>query len=342
VTASDARIATLVEAVDEAIQRMLSSEPTFAGLYDMLRYHHGWLDESLQPNTAPPGKKLRPVLCLLMADTVAQDWRTAVPAAAALEMVHNFSLIHDDIQDRSLLRRYRGTVWAIWGVGQGITAGDALLIEAERVLLESDPPVTADCTLGALRLLNQACRGLCEGQYLDLLWETELNVSVEQYLQMIERKTALLFQCSAELGAFYAGAQSAAQMHAAAYGRNLGMAFQVVDDILGVWGTEAETGKTAALDVTTRKKALPAVLGLSAEPSPTVRLLRALYALDRNLTPAETTEAKGLLDDLGVQVHTVNLARHYRDEAFKSLDQLAEYHDVAEIREFTYKVLPQV
>ena len=215
-------------------------------------------------------------------------------------MVHNFSLIHDDIQDRSPLRRYRDTVWAIWGVGQGITAGDALLIVAEQALLDPDPPIAPEVSLGALRLLNEACRRLCEGQYLDLHWEAELSVSVEQYLQMIERKTARLFQCSAELGAYYAGAELAVQAHAAAFGRSLGLAFQVVDDILGVWGTEEETGKTAALDVTTRKKALPAVLALNAESSAKVRLLRALYALDRNLTPEETAEAKGLLDELGV------------------------------------------
>src|SRR5438067_466856 len=125
--AGETRLREYVEAVDLAIQHMLTSEPSFAGLYDMLRYHHGWLDESLKPISAPPGKKLRPVLCLLMADTVAGEWRRAVPAAAALEMVHNFSLIHDDIQDRSPLRRYRDTVWSIWGIGQGITAGDALL-----------------------------------------------------------------------------------------------------------------------------------------------------------------------------------------------------------------------
>src|SRR5207247_338397 len=134
----------------------------------------------------PPGKKLRPSLCLLVAEGMAGDWRPALPAATAVELVHNFSLVHDDIQDNSPLRRHRPTVWWNWGIAQGVNAGDALLILAQQALVEADPPLRAEVALGALRLLNRSCRALCEGQYLDLLWEHEPSVTVEQYLEMIK------------------------------------------------------------------------------------------------------------------------------------------------------------
>jgi geranylgeranyl diphosphate synthase, type I len=334
------RLSAYGEAVDEAIRRVLHAEPRYQGLYDMVRYHHGWLDSNLHPIQAPPGKKLRPSLCLLMADSLLGYWQHAVPGAAAIEMVHNFSLIHDDIQDQSPLRRHRETVWVRWNVGQGITAGDALLILAEQCLIDPDPPAPPALRLGSLRMLNSACSRLCEGQYLDLLWETEPSVTVDDYLQMIEGKTARLFQCAAEMGAFCSRADEEMQLEAARYGAAMGMAFQAVDDWLGVWGEEAVTGKTSALDVTTRKKALPAVLALSRPPSPEVERLSALYAQQRLLTPEETHEATALIEQLGAHDETVEWARRYRDESLEHLAALGKRFDVSALREFTDTVLP--
>ena len=339
-SALDRQLTAYSEAVDEAIQRVLKATPLYQGLYDMLRYHHGWLDRDLQPIAASPGKKLRPALCLLVAETLLGYWRHAVPGAAAIEMVHNFSLIHDDIQDQSPMRRHRETIWTRWSVGQGITAGDALLILAEQSLVEPDPPAPAVISLGALRLLNGACRRLCEGQYLDLLWESRLRVGVDEYFEMIGGKTAALFGCAAEMGAFCSRAEPDLQQVASQYGTAMGMAFQVVDDWLGVWGDEADTGKTAALDVTTRKKALPAVLALSGPWSPNVERLAALYVLDRPLTPAEAHEATQLIEQLGAREQTVAWGRHYRDEALRHLEALSDKFDVTALRAYTDTVLP--
>jgi len=334
----ESRLAAFSTAIDELIRDLLIASPQYDGIYDMLRYHLGWIDESGNAVAAPPGKRLRPALCLLVAEGISGDWRAAVPGATAIELVHNFSLIHDDIEDRSELRRFRKTVWALRGEAQAINAGDSMLIVAEQALVERAP---AERALPALRLLNRSCRGLCEGQYLDLFWEHETSVTEHQYLEMIERKTARLFQTAAEMGALFAGADEATQQQFGSFGSSLGMAFQVIDDLLGAWAPVVDTGKTAELDIATRKKTLPAVLGLSSD-SPAGSRLRALYGLDRNLTPPETAEAIDLLNELGMRERTSEVARRYRDEAVGQLDTLAERHKVAPLRELILSVLPGI
>jgi len=318
---AESELAQRLEAVDAAVEMVLPNTPQFAGLYDMLRYHVGWIDRSLRRVEAPAGKKLRPTLCLMVADTLGEGWERAVPAAAAVELVHNFSLVHDDIEDRSPLRRYRETVWTVWGEAQAINVGDAILVLAQRALSEAET-VPGETRLEALRLLNASCLGLCEGQYLDLLWERESSVTVDEYLEMIERKTARLFQCSAELGALCGGGSADAQRQAALFGQSLGLAFQAVDDLLGVWAPEDATGKTAELDLASRKKSLPAVLGL-AEPSDEGGRLRTLYGLGRHLTPDETAEAKDLLERMGIHERASAYAQRYHEEAVMHLDHPA-------------------
>ncbi len=329
-----------LQAVDAAVERLLPTQPQFQGLYDMLRYHVGWVDRSLRRVEGPAGKKLRSMLCLLVADTLGTGWQQAVPAAAAVELIHNFSLVHDDIEDRSPLRRYRETVWTVWGDAQAINIGDAVLVLAQRALTEADdlPP---DVSLAALRRLNQACLGLCEGQYLDLLWEHESSVAVEQYLEMIERKTARLFECAAELGALCSGASPAAQHQAALFGSSLGMAFQAIDDLLGVWSPAAETGKTAQLDLASRKKSLPAVLGLAAPASGEADRFRSLFRLDRQLTPDETAEARQILDHLGIHQQAAAYVRRYHDEALQHLKHSAIRDRANSLREFAEMTLAE-
>lgn len=337
------RLAAFAAAVDAAMRRLLTSSPTYDGLYGMLRYHLGWVDRTLAPIEAPSGKKLRPGLCLLVAEALSGNWTPALPMATAVELVHNFSLIHDDIEDRSRLRRFRETVWAIWGEAHAINAGDAMLILAELALLEEPAALPPEIALGALARLNRTCRALCEGQYLDMCWEQEPWVSVDQYLEMIERKTARLFQCSAELGAFAVGASPIAQEQCAAYGSALGMAFQAVDDLLGVWGPEVETGKTADLDIANRKKTLPVVLGLSREaPSPARDRLRELLSLDRRLTPAETAEATRALEVLGAREEATAMARRFRAQALAALEHPAVSAHAEPLREFLHTALPSV
>jgi geranylgeranyl diphosphate synthase type I len=227
-------------------------------------------------------------------------------------------------------------VWTVWGDAQAINVGDAVLVLGQLALAEAKG-FSAETALHAVRLLNRACLGLCEGQYLDLLWEQERSVTVEQYIEMIERKTARLFECAAELGALCSGASPEAQRQAALFGSSLGLAFQAVDDLLGVWSPEAATGKTADLDLASRKKSLPAVLGLTAPASAEADRFRALFSLDRQLTSEETSEARQLLDTMGIHEQAAAYARRYHEEALAHLghpavrDRARILHEFAEM-----------
>jgi geranylgeranyl diphosphate synthase type I len=236
--------------------------------YAMLEYHLGWTGGS-----AATGKRLRPLLCLLCASAAGGDWRQALPAAAAIELIHNFSLIHDDIQDNSPLRRGRPTVWQKWGQAQAINAGDAMFTLAHLApqrLLELG--VAPEAALHTLAELNYTCVELTQGQYLDMSFERRQVVTVPEYLAMIEKKTAVLIAASTFLGARLAaagtgGAATERLDHFYAFGWNLGLAFQLQDDALGIWGDPNVTGKSAASDLEQRKKSLPVVYGLEHSAS---------------------------------------------------------------------------
>ncbi len=233
----------------------------------MLAYHLGWRDADLSnaEQPAPSGKKLRSGLALLVSEAVCGRIEPARDIAVAVELVHNFSLVHDDIQDHSELRRHRATVWRLWGAAQAINVGDALFALAQLVLARSGSPRAAELAA----VLNEACLRLVEGQFLDLeLQAGRLPLTLLGYEAMIGRKTGALFEACCRLGAIVAGADAAVQDGYARYGLELGIAFQEQDDVLGVWGTAAETGKPRAADVRERKKGLPAVLALTRPDAP--------------------------------------------------------------------------
>lgn len=232
-------------------------------LYQMLRYHLGWLDEDGSALPGSTGKALRPTLCLLACEATAGGYCQALPAAAALELVHNFSLIHDDIQDGDRERRHRATVWAIWGMPQAINAGTAMRVIASLTMLQLGAQgVPPEKQLRGLRLLDAACLRLIEGQYLDISFEDRLDVDVAAYLGMIEGKTASLIACSLELGALLGTDDERAVAALRGFGRNLGLAFQIRDDVLGIWGDQEKTGKPVGSDIRRKKKTLPIVCAL--------------------------------------------------------------------------------
>jgi len=229
--------------------------------YTMLAYHLGWTDNG------KAGKRIRPLLCLLCCTAAGGQWQQALPIAAAVELIHNFSLLHDDIQDNSPLRHGRPTVWTRWGAAQAINAGDAMFTLAylapHRLRAVG---LSADVSLAALADLTQTCLFLTQGQYLDMAFEQRPQITVAEYLTMIEKKTAVLIAAAARLGARVAGAEPARLEAFYRFGWNLGMAFQLQDDLLGIWGDPAVTGKSAASDLEKRKKSLPVVYGLEHSP----------------------------------------------------------------------------
>ena len=245
-------------AVEEEMRRVVGTVPeSLAGYHEMLTYHLGWTDG------ADAGKRIRPLLALLCCTAAGGNWKSALPLAAAIELIHNFSLIHDDIQDRSPTRRGRPTVWAKWGAAQAINAGDAMFTLAhlapQRLTVWQVDPATA---LWVLERLDQTCLALTQGQYLDMSFEERRRVTVAEYLAMIEGKTGALIAASAQLGARLGGVEGVRLDHFREFGLSLGLAFQIQDDLLGIWGNEALTGKSALSDIEARKKTLPVVFGL--------------------------------------------------------------------------------
>lgn len=299
------------------MQALLSNDdPALAPYFGMLRYHMGWADETLAPVKVETGKRIRPLLCLLVAQASGGDWRQALPAAVAVEFGHNFSLIHDDIQDASPLRRGRPTVWKLWGAPQALNIGDALFtlahLEMKRL---TERGVSAEVALEALEVLDRNCLALTQGQYLDLSFERRNQVSVDEYKTMIAAKTAALVTASTETGALVGGASAGQVAHYRAFGYHLGMAYQIQDDILGIWGKEHITGKSVATDIQTRKKSLPVIYGLERSEE-----LRRLYTAETP-TPAEIAQTVELLDAIGARSYAQEQARAYSQAAVKSLEE---------------------
>ncbi len=298
-----------------------------AGLFGMLRYHMGWADATFNPCQARTGKRVRPVLCLLACEACGGDWELALPAGAAVELLHNFSLIHDDIEDQDEIRRGRPTVWALWGEAQSINAGDTLFALAQLALLRlSERTVPATTVVAALCLLNRTCVAITEGQYLDIGFESRADVSIADYLAMVEEKTAALMACACEMGALVAapdpslglGSVQAARLwreHLHSFGYNLGLAFQMHDDILGIWGDPTVTGKPAGADVARRKKSLPILHGLEQSAE-----LEALLARD-TLSAADVHHATELLEKTSSREYAEQLAHEYHAQALAALEE---------------------
>jgi geranylgeranyl diphosphate synthase type I len=310
-------------------------EPGQAELFGMLRYHLGWVDALFQPCDARSGKQLRPLLCLLACEGCGGGWEQALPAAAAVELLHNFTLIHDDIEDRDRVRRDRPTVWSIWGQAQGINAGDTLFALAQLAMLRLQGRGLPSATIvETTRLFNETCVALTGGQYLDIGFESRSDVSVDDYLAMIEGKTAALVACSCEIGALVAGAPDAQREHLRAFGRHSGLAFQMLDDVLGIWGDSAVTGKPVGADIARRKKTLPLLHGLERSAE-----LRSLIAREV-VSAADVRRATHLLEEAGSRNYTERLAREHHDEALAALEQADLRREAARVlRELAYKLL---
>jgi geranylgeranyl diphosphate synthase type I len=296
------------------------AEQRVARFYGMLEYHLGWRDAGLDPAETNAGKLLRPQLCLLACRAAGGDPEQALPAAAALQLIHDFSLIHDDIEDQSDTRRGRATVWSIWGLAHGINVGDGMFALAHLALhamAEHDLPATR--TLAALRAFDETILTICEGQYLDLSGEGDLTVDEPRYLAMITRKTAALIGACCEIGAIVAGATPDSVAALKTYGLNLGLAFQVQDDVLGVWGDPRRTGKPYAADLERRKLSLPVIVALAhAEAGPQLREMYGTPAL----VPGDVEHLLSLLDAAGAREQCERAAEHYQREALAALDRL--------------------
>ncbi len=267
----------------------------------LARYHFGLDDEHGNPvEGRQGGKGVRPALSVLSAEAAGGAAETGVPGAVAVELVHNFSLIHDDVIDNDKERRHRPTVWAIWGVGRAVIAGDALLALAQQVLLEAgagDDPMAGARSGAAARCLADATAAMIAGQALDMAFESLPGVGVDSCLSMEAGKTGALLGAAASLGSVLAGAPTETTNALRRFGVELGLAFQAIDDLLGIWGDPGQTGKPSGNDIRQHKKTLPISAALATE-GPEAEELAGLLGRD-GLTEGEVVRAAQLVELCG-------------------------------------------
>jgi geranylgeranyl diphosphate synthase type I len=278
----------------------------------MAAYHMGWVDRDGRPDEAPPGKLVRPSLCLWACEAAGGSVEQAMPLACAVEWVHNFTLIHDDIQDGDRERRHRETVWSIWGAAQGINAGDALHALAFELLLAPGPDPGRRLRAG--RVLAAAVRQVVEGQCRDLALEGRPPAGVAAYLRMASAKTGALLGACLEAGAVLGGASAAAGARLRRAGQRLGLAFQVRDDWLGIWGVPERTGKSRDGDLDRRKVTYPVVAGWAAMPARDRARFRSRF---RRRDAAAGAELRSLLEAHGAQHLTAEAAVRFAGEAIE-------------------------
>lgn len=318
--------------IDEALRAI----PQPAGLLGrMTAYHLGWVEPDGSPADHPAGKRIRPALVCWAAEATGGALEAALPAACAVELVHNFTLVHDDVQDKDRLRRGRPTVWSVWGEAQAINAGDAIGAMALTTLLgppESEPAEQLRRSRAAAALLRAEIE-VIEGQTLDLQHEGRPDTPSETYLRMVEAKTGALIGASLELGAIVAGAPAAVQERLRRAGRLLGVAFQLRDDWLGVWGDRELTGKSTDNDLARRKLTYPVVRAFEAADAMQRDEFLSLY---RTPGPDEEPRIRGLLERLGGPQLTAGAAAEAAGRAVREAgdcglgaSRLEEFSDVA-------------
>jgi geranylgeranyl diphosphate synthase type I len=300
----------------------LAFSPDMDELNTMLTYHMGWEGEGAGPEAT--GKRIRPILVLLTSAAAGGKWEQALPAAAAVELVHNFSLIHDDIEDNSPVRRGRPTIWKKWGIPQAINTGDAMFTLAHLALLRLINSCSEVAVLEACRILQNTCLKLTQGQHLDIAYEARGDLSLESYWPMVNGKTAALLAACTELGALIANAPQAQWKSFRDFGYSLGLAFQVQDDLLGIWGDSAMTGKSAESDLITGKKSLPVLYGLSQNGKFARRWAQG------EITSSEVPALATQLEEEGARTYTQNTTNQLTKDALIALEDAAPQGEAGE------------
>ncbi|OEV03990.1 dimethylallyltranstransferase [Streptomyces oceani] len=309
-------------------------------------YHFGWIDAHGRPSAADGGKAVRPALALASTEAVGARPEAGIPGAVAVELVHNFSLLHDDLMDGDEQRRHRDTVWRVHGPAQAILVGDALFTLANEILLEPGTPETGR----AARRMTAATRKLIDGQAQDMAYEHRERVTVAECLEMEGNKTGALLACATSIGAVLGGADEHTADALEAYGFHLGLAFQAVDDLLGVWGDPEATGKQTWSDLRQRKKSLPVVAALASGTGSADKLAELMAADSRksqresgDFDEAEFASRAALIEEAGGRDMTLEVAHDQHRKAVDALhgldmpqtvrDQLVAFADFVVVRQ---------
>lgn len=319
-------INSLLPEIEYELQRQVKrlEGPGTLAYHQMLTYHMGWTGEGAGPEAT--GKRVRPILLLLTYASVLPGAAisSALPAAAALELIHNYSLVHDDIQDNSEYRRGRPTVWKKWGIAQGINVGNGLYALAQLAVLDLSGHFPSETVLTAARILHETCLKLTSGQFLDISYQNRSDLRVQDYWPMVGGKTAALLSACCHIGAVLGGSDEAGQDAFRSFGNYLGLAFQVQDDILGVWGDESITGKSTASDLIEGKKSLPILMGLEKSVKFSERWNEG------PIQPSEARELAALLARDGVYEASHEAAKQMTDMALNSLREAQPQGEAAD------------
>jgi geranylgeranyl diphosphate synthase type I len=302
--------------VDPALRLATDSLP--APIRRITGYHLGWWDEHGHPLESHGGKAIRPALTLLGATAIGGMATTAVPAAVAIELVHNFSVLHDDVMDRDTIRRHRPTAWRVFGVPAAVLTGDALLTLAFDVLATSGHPSAPE----GMRMLSAAALGLLDGQSADLAFDQRDHIDLSECLAMARGKTGVLLGCACALGGLFGNAAPERLPHLRAFGEQLGVAFQLVDDLLGIWGDPGITGKPVFSDLYNRKRTLPVVAAMTSGTQAGHELAQ-LYRREGPLTGAGVEQAAELIEIAGGRTWSIAAAEESLTRAMAEL-RLAE------------------
>ncbi len=311
-----------MDTLEGEIKELLNERKSPKPLYDIMRYHLGWMGADLKPVDHYRGKRFRPILCLLTYYSLSGVYDKAFPAAASIELIHNFSLIHDDIQDRDEERRHKPTVWKLWGDAQAINVGDGMHVFANlAALMLRKRSVTDSKVVDVLGILNETVLTLCEGQYMDISFETRQNVTSREYLDMIYRKTAALIESATYVGAVLASEDRGAIKNFRDFGRDLGMAFQIRDDIIGTWRESRKTGKPKGSDILNKKKTLPVIYAFENSTPDERKNLEMIYAKER-LNKGDVDRVIALMEEKGAHDYAVKTAGEYEKKALAALKRL--------------------
>lgn len=286
----------------------------------MLSYHLGWSDQHGQPEDNPPPAHFPSLLALVTCQALSGDFRKALPIAAAVEFMYNFTQVHGDFQSGGIDAQERPSIWWVWGPAQAINAGDGLhALGRSTIMGLAEVGLDPDAVLQSVKALDQACLTLCEGQYMDLSFQDQLLVTEADYLDMVRRKAGSLPGCSAQLGALASGAEPDACARFQELGAKLGMAWQLTRDISSLWGPEGD-GSTAS-NVLNKKKSLPIIYAFEHCDIPTKRELGNIY-MKRVLERDDTVRIINILEQCDARQYAESQAQQLADEALAALGEL--------------------
>ena len=306
--------------IEEYIYKVSSVEDI--NIANAIKYHFGWLDLEGKLDSSMQGKGIRSSLCMFACEAVGGVLDNALQGAAAVEFVHNFSLIHDDIQDQDIERRHRPTAWTIWGVPIALQVGNYMRILSDLIVknnlnLALDNNLRLECT----EILSRAYLETVEGQYLDLEYEGKINITIDEYLSMIGRKTGALISCALTLGALLGTDDQRKVKELSEFGRILGVVFQIRDDYLGIWGLEEDTGKKPANDVRRKKNSLPIIHVFQNATQADMKEISAIYR-KREMDETDVERVLSILNSVSTIEYMGGLTNDYSRSALNMLDKI--------------------